>query len=271
MIFETLSEMTALLHVLKQMSCSVYLLNSDSGLLFCTDPWQYPCPRPVPFPLSVAFDAQINIFSDESGFYSVARIPVTVKKCSCVLILVHYSAEKSGLNFAAGAEWQGSAFIDFLTQLYNRQYIDLQIPLDIRGCLEHDQPLSLLFLDIDYFKTVNDKNGHIAGDHVLQGVAALLKRQLADKNGWVARYGGDEFLICLPGWESDPAKQIAYQIRDSIRGHVFRFNGAEVAVTCSIGVKTLTAEYGLADVQQLILLADQKLYQAKNAGRDQVM
>ncbi len=162
------------------------------------------------------------------------------------------------------------AVTDSLTKLYNRRYIDERLPIDMQSSFEFDEPLSVLFLDIDYFKDINDKNGHIAGDQVLQDISAMLQKQLRRGSGWIARYGGDEILICLPGSGEKIAKGIANRIRKDIEKHIFRIGDKEIKVTCSLGVQTVSRDSGVTSVPELMSLADKNLYRAKKEGRNRV-
>jgi len=162
------------------------------------------------------------------------------------------------------------AITDSLTKLYNRRYIDERLPIDMQSSFELDQPLSVLFIDIDYFKRINDQNGHMAGDQVLQKLALLLQKQLRRGSGWVARYGGDEILICLPGSGKKIAKSVANRLREAIENCTFHYKGKELIVTCSIGIQTIFKDSGVANVSELIAMADKNLYRAKNEGRNRV-
>lgn len=278
MVLKSLSDVENLLCLLRTFSSSIYLVDSNCGLILCDNLWGESSENLFSSSLEENFDYQLvfgpgvtlSFTADESSICSVTRIPLSLGGRSCTLVSVRRAVRPYDKNGYDNLNTE-TLYTDFLTHLYNRRYIDLRLPTDLNDCIEQNQPLSILFMDIDYFKKINDHNGHVAGDCVLQGIAVLLKKLVPTQNGWVARYGGDEFLVCLPGWERDSAMQIAYHIRDSIRGHIFRTTYGEIDITCSIGVETVNLHKSPSDVSELIHLADKKLYQAKNAGRDQVV
>lgn len=162
------------------------------------------------------------------------------------------------------------AVTDSLTKLYNRRYIDERLPIDMQTCFAMDEPLSILFMDIDFFKSINDANGHMAGDQILQHVSRLLQKQIRKGSGWIARYGGDEILICLPGISNKVAKTIANRIRKSIESNRFNIGVKKILITCSIGVQTVRKDIGTTNVSKILTMADEKLYCAKQRGRNRV-
>lgn len=160
---------------------------------------------------------------------------------------------------------------DELTKLYNRRYIDTQLPSVLANASRFDHPVSLIFADIDYFKKVNDKYGHRVGDIVLQKISKLFKKQIHYNNSWVARYGGEEFLICLYEINYEEAKAIAEQLRKKIMKKNFAIDDFNFSITCSFGVKTLHGEECAINISEFIALADKNLYQAKAEGRNKVI
>lgn len=164
-----------------------------------------------------------------------------------------------------------AAVTDSLTNLYNRRYIDERLPIDMQTCFSMDEPLSILFIDIDFFKHVNDVNGHITGDQILKHMAQLLRRHIRKGSGWIARYGGDEILICLPGISNKIAKTIANKIRKSIMNYPFSVRNKKINITCSVGVQTVCKDTGIRNVSELLAMVDKKLYCAKQSGRNRVV
>ncbi len=153
-----------------------------------------------------------------------------------------------------------------------RASFDEAIKNEIVIANETDECCSLLLLDIDRFKVINDKFGHLVGDHVLrsaaQTVLASLERLRTHDRVLAARYGGEEFAVLLPGVNETGAARMAEVIRTAISDHTFVFAGATIPTTVSIGVATLPKH--AADVNQLIAAADGALYYAKESGRDRV-
>ncbi|MEZ4508915.1 MAG: GGDEF domain-containing protein [Eubacteriales bacterium] len=127
------------------------------------------------------------------------------------------------------------------------------------------------FADIDCFKQVNDNHGHIAGDLVLQHIAQLIQKKISRAGSWVARYGGDEFIICLPGVEQSAAQRIANQLRLAIMNQQFPMDGGTIRLTCSFGVQSVQKFDSQLSALMLLHRADEKLYQAKHAGRNTVV
>jgi diguanylate cyclase (GGDEF)-like protein len=157
------------------------------------------------------------------------------------------------------------AAIDSVTGLFNRRYFHTRLDEEIERARRHQSPLTVLLLDIDNFKQLNDRLGHLTGDAVLRVVADVLRRsvRLFDV---CARFGGDEFAILMPGSSAESSAQIAERIREGIEDS--RPPGSpwteDFKVTASIGIATTTA--GAAE--ELIARADQALYQAKREGRN---
>ena len=147
---------------------------------------------------------------------------------------------------------------DELTQLFNRRYINERLPVEIFQSLATKKSSTLIMVDIDEFKKMNDQHGHIAGDMVLQRFAKLLVRGLRSSDDWVARYGGEEFLFCLH--DADEALDVAEQIRASVENTKFKIPNGTVNITCSLGVYTLSSEMNM---QEWIDGADKNLYLAK--------
>lgn len=127
--------------------------------------------------------------------------------------------------------------------------------------------LSLIFVDIDHFKKVNDTYGHQAGDAALKGVAKILKESVREID-IVGRYGGEEIVIGLIGANIVDAKKISEHIRQKIAGTPIKYRDHTIKLTASFGVSALSAEH---DLEMLIKNADEALYQAKNTGRNKVV
>jgi diguanylate cyclase (GGDEF)-like protein len=136
---------------------------------------------------------------------------------------------------------------------------------------ESGQPLSVIFADIDQFKAVNDRYGHIAGDLVLQHVAQLLQKKVRRTDSWTARYGGDEFVICLPGVDAASARRIANRLRVAVMSERFPLEDGALSLTCSFGVYAMEQSDFQLSAIMLLHRADENLYRAKHAGRNAVV
>ncbi len=159
---------------------------------------------------------------------------------------------------------------DELTGIYNRRYINHCLPQAISMCAENNVPLSIIFTDLDYFKDVNDIYGHEAGDYFLSQFAAFLQQIVHGSANWVARYGGDEFLLCLIGADNESAKLTADIIRAAIEKMTISFNGKEIKTTCSMGIYTLDDFAVLPTSDSVLKKVDKQLYQAKSFGRNTI-
>lgn len=167
------------------------------------------------------------------------------------------------------AELERRSTYDGLTGVLNRATFDARLSAECRSADRHRRPLSLLMVDIDFFKRVNDNHGHQTGDQVLQIVARLLNESIRPGDV-VARFGGEEFVIIFPETGEDIAMGMAERPRRTIGDHSFNCpRGEGIGITVSIGcaskwTNTVTCE-------ELVKAADAALYQAKNAGRNRVM
>ena len=157
---------------------------------------------------------------------------------------------------------------DNLTGCYNRFYLNLQLKEFMANVLRYHVPLSVILLDIDHFKKINDTYGHLAGDRVLKRLAEILIGNLR-KGDTVIRYGGEEFLILLPYTYLEEACEVAERIRKTVAESDFPINGTSLKVTISLGVAFL--EPGIRSLEDLISIADERLYMAKNRGRNRVI
>ena len=157
---------------------------------------------------------------------------------------------------------------DDVTALFNARYLQQSLEQEFRRCRRAGQPLSIIFLDLDHFKTVNDTHGHLVGSEVLRETALILRDSLRATD-IATRYGGDEFVLLLPETAQDEAIMVAERIRTSIG--MFRFgirHGVECRLTASFGIATLPDD--TEDSIELIRLADQAMYWVKEHNRNAV-
>jgi two-component system, cell cycle response regulator len=155
---------------------------------------------------------------------------------------------------------------DGLTNLCNRKQLDATLVEEIPRARRHGRELSVLMLDIDHFKQINDTHGHLAGDSVLRGLAAMLQKRLRP-NDRLGRYGGEEFCAILPETALPNAAKIGEELRALVESHVFVAEDKRISVTISIGASCLSAGMGVAELYRG---ADEMLYKAKRAGRNKV-
>jgi diguanylate cyclase (GGDEF)-like protein len=165
------------------------------------------------------------------------------------------------------------AITDELTQLYNRRYFHTSLDAEISRAKRYAHSISLLILDIDHFKQVNDNHGHQIGDQVLSELGTTIT-SITRENDIVARYGGEEFAIILPEAELPEACDCAEKIRKAIekKGFILE-DGSFLNLTTSIGVASAgRIKIPVKDVaENIIKLADQALYKAKESGRNRVI
>jgi two-component system cell cycle response regulator len=161
------------------------------------------------------------------------------------------------------------AITDALTGLYNRRYMETHVGTLVDQALTRNKPLSVLILDIDYFKSINDTHGHDAGDDVLQDFAIRIRKSIRGID-LACRYGGEEFVVVMPETDMAVATMVAERLRRRIAGEPFPIQkGARtIDVTISIGIAALGPDDNAAAV---IKRADQALYRAKRDGRNRVV
>jgi two-component system, cell cycle response regulator len=165
-----------------------------------------------------------------------------------------------------------TAVVDQLTEVYNRRFILNEGLKLLETCIRANQPCTVLMIDIDFFKRVNDTYGHLVGDRVIIFAASLLLTCIRSCD-MVSRYGGEEFLILAPNTGAGTGgKQLGERIRASFLDNPYREEGIEINLTVSIGSADYRkrSSYGKTALEDMISRADQALYKAKNNGRNRV-
>ena len=168
------------------------------------------------------------------------------------------------------AQLQALCTTDPLTHVQNvRSFRDI-LEHEFKIAKRYDQPLSLLMLDVDHFKVVNDTHGHPSGDYVLKELAVILTQSVRESDV-VARTGGEEFSVVLPKADRRRARQFAERIRREVCARDFIVYGRHIHVTTSLGMATYPADAEITEADLLVFTADQALLVAKDSGRDRVV
>ena len=160
------------------------------------------------------------------------------------------------------------AAVDFLTGVYNRRQFETLARAELARCQRYMRPLSVVMLDIDHFKAVNDRFGHAAGDRVLKSVADLCRAAKRDSD-IIARLGGEEFAIMLPETTEAATVQFAERLRHLIVDCALTANGEAIPVTISVGIAG--ASIRTSGIEALMRDADQALFEAKRSGRNRIV
>lgn len=200
-------------------------------------------------------------------------VPVVFLVAGCFVLIVSILAAKTASYVRRVEFLEQENITDSLTGLYNRRYLDQRVREETGKAERYRLPLSILMIDIDHFKSINDTYGHLVGDIVLSGVAKVVTG-IARNTDIVARYGGEEILVMAPNSSVAPAAAFAERIRASVESTSLippEVCGNDKArpVTVSIGVASPPP--GIPDSQALIKRADEALYRAKESGRNRVV
>jgi diguanylate cyclase (GGDEF)-like protein len=159
--------------------------------------------------------------------------------------------------------------IDALTEIHNKRYLMEYLDRELARSARYHRPLTLVVIDIDRFKAINDEYGHLGGDFALREMASCIKSVIR-KEELFARYGGEEFVIVLPETTREGALKLCERVRTLVESHDFQFENKSFKVTISLGAATTKGDESLTPLE-LIRQADEKLYQAKRAGRNRVV
>ena len=163
-----------------------------------------------------------------------------------------------------------AALFDGLTRVFNRKYLEERLDSEIAFAVRHQTEFSAIMLDVDFFKKVNDTYGHLGGDEVLKTTAKVLAAGLRTED-LLARYGGEEFVVLARGINVRQCCVLADRLRWAVSQTVVPFEHHRIVVTVSAGVSALTCCGDRRDKHTLLSIADGRLYQAKQAGRNRVI
>jgi diguanylate cyclase (GGDEF)-like protein len=158
--------------------------------------------------------------------------------------------------------------LDGLTQIHNGRYLNEFLAREVVRSQRHNRPLSVLALDIDKFKTLNDSLGHLCGDFALREMANVIRGNVRQEDLF-ARCGGEEFVVVLVETTLEGAVVVAERLREAVEQHQFKFESTPINITVSIGVATTSGDAS-ATPTALRQAADEKLYEAKRTGRNRV-
>lgn len=201
----------------------------------------------------------LSVISKQSGAFDQKQIRLLETITSQVSITLQ--------NVKMYERMKELAIVDELTGVYNRRYFYIAANKEIERALRYKKALSMILIDIDHYKDVNDHYGHMAGDKVLQKITQAIQKELRGSDIF-SRYGGEEFLILLSDTKGEEAAVVAERIRTTVEALHVQYNEEEISVTVSLGVTRLTAERN--SLQEIIADVDQALYGAKQKGRNRV-
>ncbi|CAN7226463.1 diguanylate cyclase [Paenibacillus sp. LjRoot153] len=204
------------------------------------------------------YDYQINVDK-------IRKAPVELRQLVATFNLMS-DRLKSNISLL-----EHSAWMDQLTEVHNRRYMMLEGNKQLQSCIYSGQTCSVLMMDIDHFKKINDTYGHLVGDGVLHHVANILRRY-AGEDAIVARYGGEEFILLLLRKDAQESALFAEELRNILIDAPFIKESLTVKITASIGVAEYspTLEYGTMVLEDMVSRADHALYRAKSGGRNRV-
>jgi diguanylate cyclase (GGDEF)-like protein len=205
---------------------------------------------------------------DLTGFVLFNTITFFVTGIFAAYVLAHALERTARYGFQLELRLEAEARLDPLTGIANRRRFEEQAEQEVERACRFKRPLTVLLLDLDHFKSVNDRFGHATGDHVLKSVARLVSNNLRQTDLF-ARLGGEEFVALLPETDLNTAEDLAARLCHLLSFTPLRHEGAEIEVTASIGI----APYGpdLTSVAAILRAADEALYAAKSGGRNQVV
>ncbi|MEO8526653.1 MAG: GGDEF domain-containing protein [Caldimonas sp.] len=213
--------------------------------------------RAVAWPATVAAEMTTNSALNVGSAFSYMVIVLTFHATLIALVLGRLLADL-----------RHRARHDGLTGLLNRRAIEESIEAQIRRSLRTGEAFSVLMLDLDHFKSINDRFGHAAGDQALSHVAALMKAGVREVDS-IARIGGEEFVALMPGAALAAVTPVAERLREQLEAHPLLLDASNVAVTVSIGIAQWADK--TENMSRLLVRADRALYQAKQEGRNRVV
>ena len=213
----------------------------------------------------IGLSAVLNAGRFDLGFY-VGRLYGLLASCLVLGVLLTQTLRLYAHLAAANEALRDVALRDGLTGVFNRRQFDEALCSELRRASRSGLPLSLLLLDVDHFKQFNDTHGHVAGDACLRGVADAIGQGVGRPSDLLARFGGEEFVVLLPGTDAAGAVEVAERMRGLVAA---RDQGDGRRVTVSIGTATLWADTP-STPEELIATADMALYAAKRDGRNRV-
>ncbi|MDD2791217.1 MAG: diguanylate cyclase [Sulfurimonas sp.] len=227
--------------------------------------------------LMLLIDASTYI-KHEKKLFNTALITSVIALLFALLTsrLIYYSAleqsrkEKERLEHLVNERTREIALlskIDSLTTLWNRGYLEEMLDMEFKRAKRYSHAFSIMFIDLDHFKKINDTYGHMAGDEVLRQASSIVKG-CQRKTDFIGRYGGEEIVIILPETNAEQAQKLAEIIRQAIAKKPIKFESQLINVTTSIGISTLREEHH--DYLMLFAETDEALYRAKELGRNRV-
>lgn len=157
---------------------------------------------------------------------------------------------------------------DGLTGLFNRRYFDHRVRQELQRASRERRPCSVMIVDADHFKRINDSHGHAAGDEVLRTLGQVLCQALRTSDDVTTRFGGEEFAVILPGTDRRGAAIAAERLRAAVDAHGFAVEDKPLAVTVSVGTATYDPNWAPISLEDMLRGADDALYKAKEAGRN---
>ncbi len=185
--------------------------------------------------------------------------------------LEHKVTERTEALNAANKQLQKLALKDGLTNVYNRYYLDQNFSVLLKTAQRNNVLLALVMLDIDHFKLLNDRYGHLTGDQCLIKLARLISQQFARETDTIVRFGGEEFLLLLPNVTVEKLTSMLEELRQVVEKHIFYGEGQEIfSFTISMGAMIAPANYS-NEIRDWIKVADEALYEAKHGGRNTVI
>ncbi len=190
-----------------------------------------------------------------------------------VAAITHGLLSLAGGLRQANSDLEQHAKYDYLTGILNRRAFMEQAIQEVGRAIRYQRPIAILLIDVDYFKQINDRFGHAAGDSTLIQFTAGCSGELRECDIF-ARYGGEEFILLLPESDLESALHVADRLRQRVKSSHFRHNGAEIDITVSIGAVSVipgASRDAPALLEALLTAADQAMYEGKDKGRDQVI
>jgi len=219
--------------------------------------------------IPVIFITGLNSDEDEEKGLSLDAADYITKPFSATIVKLRVRNQIQIINQMRTIELL--SMIDQLTNIPNRRSFDDRIKMEWKQAIREKTPISLMIIDMDNFKDLNDNYGHQQGDIVLQKAAALLPQSFKRPGDFAARWGGEEFVVLLPNTTLEGAKELAEKIRSGIEKMTNKAaNGSEIKITASIGVNSLIPGIETS-MDAFFANADKALYMAKDAGKNRVI